>query len=143
MTDWIVNFTKAGAHNPSRMQREARALLNAGLWGIPATAPSKDKPMPGDRLLLFVGAPELAFVGDATIASSFHPWTPEESEIYPGTFDGGLALSDPHIYTTTVRLARIWSRTEASVKNPKGVFRSSLWSVPAADFELIAATGRR
>jgi hypothetical protein len=29
------------------------------------------------------------------------------------------------------------------VKNPKGVFRSSLWSVPAADFELIAATGRR
>jgi hypothetical protein len=143
MTDWIVNFTKAGAHNPSRMQREARALLNAGLWGIPATAPSKDKPMPGDRLLLFVGAPELAFVGDATIASSFHEWTPEELEVYPGTFDAGLALSDPHIYTTTVRLARIWSRTEASEKNPKGVFRSSLWSVPSADFELIAATGRR
>jgi hypothetical protein len=143
MTDWIVNFTKAGAHNPTRMAREARALLNAGLWGIPPTAPSRDKPEPGDRMLLFVGAPDLAFVGDATIASTFHEWTQEESDAYPGTFDAGVALTDPHIYTTTVRLARIWSRTEASAKNPKGLFRSSLWSIPSSDFELISTAGRR
>jgi hypothetical protein len=125
------------------MAREARALLNAGLWGIPPTAPSRDKPEPGDRMLLFVGAPDLAFVGDATIASTFHEWTPEESDAYPGTFDAGVALTDPHIYTTTVRLARIWSRTEASAKNPKGLFRSSLWSIPSSDFELISTAGRR
>jgi hypothetical protein len=143
MTDWIVNFTKAAAHNPTRMAREARALLNAGLWGIPPTAPSRDKPEPGDRMLLFVGAPDLAFVGDATIASTFHEWTQEESDAYPGTFDAGVALTEPHIYTTTVRLARIWSRTEASAKNPKGLFRSSLWSIPSSDFELISTAGRR
>ena len=38
---------------------------------------------------------------------------------------------------------RIWSRTEASAKNPKGLFRSSLWSIPSSDFELIATAGRR
>jgi hypothetical protein len=143
MADWIVNFTKDGAHDPKRMTAEARALLGARLWGIPASAPTKDKPVPGDRLLLYVGAPDKAFVGHATIASTYHEWTPAEREVYPGTFPGGVALADDtRIYPTSVRLERVWPRTSLSATNKRGLFRSSLTPVPAEDFDLIATTGR-
>src|SRR3954470_22555139 len=127
MADWIVSFTKDGAHDPKRMTAEARALLRARLWGIPASAPSKDKAVPGDRLLIYVGAPDKTFVGHATITSAYHEWTADEQAVYPGTFPGGVALADDaRIYPTTVRLERVWPRTSFSATNKKGLFRSSL-----------------
>ncbi len=118
MTDWIANFTQSGAQDKTLMPREARSLLDAGLWGIPEKAQAKSKLAAGDRLIVYIGAPDRIFLGDARIVSPWHDWTAAEAAVYPGTFGRGIALSDCRIWDKPVALQPAWSQTQGAATNP-------------------------
>jgi hypothetical protein len=144
VASWILNFTKAGAKVKKQMPQQARQLLDVGLWGVPPTAQSKDKIAVGDRVLAYVGAPERVFIGDATVASGWHAWTPNEAATYPmsGTFGAGLALDNVSVWSKPVPLASVWPNTQGAKTNPKALWYGAVVGVAEADFALISAAGR-
>jgi hypothetical protein len=85
VASWILNFTKGGAKLKKQLPQQAQELVRVGLWGIPPTAQAKDKLAAGDRVLVYVGAPDRVFVGRAAIAAPWHAWSADESAKYPMT----------------------------------------------------------
>src|SRR4051794_34531646 len=127
MTHWILNFTRGGTKLKKLMPEQAQKLLEIGLWGIPETAQARRSLAPGDRVLVYVGAPDRIFIGDATIASGWHEWTKAEGQdeatqyAEAGTFGAGIALSNCRIWDTPVELGQVWPRTQGASRNPNAV----------------------
>lgn len=53
------------------------------------------RPDVGDRVVVYAGAPENPFVGDAIVGEGLHQWSPAEQERFPRRlgFDLGLSLA--------------------------------------------------
>ena len=126
----MLNFTKAGVKVKKQLSAQARQLLEVQLWGVPPTAQARDKLAAGDRVLVFVGAPERVFIGDATIASGYHTWTPDEAATYPGTFEAGIVLANAGIWQKPVRLSNVWPKCEASESNPNALWYGAAVRLP-------------
>ena len=57
MAHYIAYATEAGTTLPHKMKEQVLAMLTAGVWGVPASAQLKAKLLPGDGLIIAVGAP--------------------------------------------------------------------------------------
>lgn len=77
VSHYLFNFSKKGAAKGRSLREQAAELLDAKLWGIGAKTPNRNSLAAGDRVLIYVGAPEYEFVGDAQLASATHPWSRE------------------------------------------------------------------
>jgi hypothetical protein len=121
---WLLNFVKAGTPQKKQLIAQARALLDAGLWGVPAKSPATHQLKQGDRVIAYVGAPERVFIGDALIDGSYHTWTADEAARYPisATFDAGVSLREASIWDKPVPLMTIWPTLVSSKKNPTSFF---------------------
>ena len=79
MAHYLFNFSKKGAAKGRTLREQASELLEVRLWGIGAKTPNRKSLTAGDRVLIYVGAPEYEFIGHAELASPAHQWAPEEA----------------------------------------------------------------
>lgn len=144
VADWILNFTKGGVKHKKQLSAQARELLGIGLWGIPTTAQARGKIAVGDRLLVYVGAPERVFVGHATVAAGWHEWSSEEAAQYPltSTFAAGIALDEAVAWPKPVPLASVWPGTEGAKTNPNALWYGAAVRVTKGDHDAILAAGQ-
>ncbi len=143
MGNWVVNFTKGGTQDKKLMPQQARKLLRAGLWGVPDTAQAKEKLAVGDRVLVYVGAPDRIFVGDARIAAPWHAWTPDEAQRYAGigTFGAGIALEACRVWDKPVALDAVWPDTQGAKTNPSARWYGAVTRLTQSDFDAILEAG--
>ena len=77
------------------------------MWAIDTAEPHRNAVGPGGLILIYLGAPERAFIGRALLASAVRDWTPSEAQVYPGDSPGGVSLAqveewEPPVSMTTV-----------------------------------------
>lgn len=141
--DWVLNFTRGGAKDEERMQEEARDLLELGLWGIPETSQARSKLSDGDRVVAYVGAPHMVFVGDAVIAEGWHLWTPEQAEAYRehSTFAGGIRLIESRCWKKPVPREAAWRHTKGAQTNRGAHWLGGVVRLLEGDFDIILVAG--
>src|SRR4051794_12249063 len=120
MAIYLLNFVKSGTPHKQQLAGQARKLLEVGLWGIPPTSPASKHLQPGGRVVVYVGAPERVFIGDAVVDQEVHTWGADEAARYPmgGKYNVGISLKDVAIWDKPVLLKDVWPELEAAAKNP-------------------------
>lgn len=143
MAYYIFNFTKSGAQKGRPLAEQAARLLDAKLWGIGSKTPNKDRLAAGDRILAYVGAPERLFIGEGTLSSGSHPWTPDESRGYPGDWSAGVSFGDADVWERPVPIKDAWPSMSGFDTNPKAQFFAGVVQIKQHDYELVvsAASG--
>jgi predicted type IV restriction endonuclease len=143
---YLFNFSKKGGTKGKTLREQAGNLLSEGLWGIGGKTPHRSALSEDDLVLIYVGAPEQAFVGAARVSSSVHEWTPEEKSRYPqeGTFTEGVALDSATLWSHPVPIQTVLPSLTFYETNPKAQFRSGVVRIAESDYEAIvaAATGK-
>src|SRR6266545_7797089 len=81
---YLFNFVKGDAAKGLALREQAARFLRLRMWGIGAGERHGNALVPGDLVLIYLGAPERKFVGRAELASPTHDWTPSEAQVYPG-----------------------------------------------------------
>jgi hypothetical protein len=141
VSHYLFNFTKRGAAKGKTLREQAGELLQAKMWGVGAKTPNRLSLAPGDRVLVYVGAPEYEFVGHAELASSTHAWTAEEAAQYPGSFDGGVTFQEAALWAHPVAMKNVLAQLPLSKTNPNAQFFSGVVRVTKEDYETIVAVG--
>ena len=143
MAHYLAYATEAGTSRPREMVSQVHRILTLGLWGVPTTAQLKMRLLPGDGLIVAVGAPYRQFVGDAVIASRYRKFSEAEiSGLPPGlAFDHGLTLSRAQIWQRAAPIEALWQRTTKAKNNKQAFFRSAIHTLPSVDAALIVAAG--
>jgi predicted type IV restriction endonuclease len=140
MAYFLFNFTKSGAKKDKTLRDQAAALMNMELWGIGEKTPNKDHLAPGDRVLVYVGAPEQEFIGHATLAKGVHHWDPSEAALYPeDQWPSGVAFSNATIWDQPVSLNEVWPQMPSSSSNPEAHFFAGVMQIKQKDFEVVLA----
>ena len=129
-----------GAHyifNVVTAHERAAERLRAGMWGVDEREPQSSALAAGDLVLIYLAAPERAFIGRAELVSSVHEWTGSEAQAYPGDSAGGVLLSrveewDPPVPMDAV-LAQIASETA------KGDFDAAVVRISEREYETAVA----
>ncbi|MFL6036805.1 MAG: hypothetical protein ACJ74I_17180 [Gaiellaceae bacterium] len=132
MAHYLFNFMRQDA----APREEATGLLRLGMWGVDADEPHRDALAPGDLVLVYLGAPDLKFVGRAELASAVHDWTPSEAQAYAGDSAGGVLLAqveewDPPVPMSSV-LSEIGPSETARAEFEEGVVRIAAGEYAAA-----------
>src|SRR6266511_6080111 len=126
MGHYLFNFSKKGAAKGRTLREQAAELLQVGLWGIGAKTPNRNSLGAGDRVLIYTGAPEYAFIGHAELGSATHDWSPEEATRYPGSFEGGVIFASAKAWRHPVPMKAVLPRLELKEKNPDAHFFSGV-----------------
>jgi hypothetical protein len=145
MAHYLGYATKARASSPRELLAEVRTMLTIGLWGIPTTAQLRTKVLPGDGLIVAVGAPYRQFVGDAVLVSRYRRFFEEELALLPPglSFDHGVGLARGRIWQHQNPIAELWPRTTAAKRDPKGTFLGAIRRLQSVDAALLIAIGMR
>jgi type I restriction and modification enzyme subunit R-like protein len=140
---YIFNFTKSGAEKGSSLAEQAGRLLEVQLWGIGSKTPNKDRLAAGDKVLIYVGAPERLLIGEGTLSSGVRSWTPDEALVYPGDWSAGVSFSEAFTWERPVPIKDVWPRMSGSVTNPKAQFFAGVVQIKQRDYEFVvtAAAG--
>lgn len=136
---YLFNFTKKGAAKGRSLREQAAELLDAKLWGIGAKTQNRGALAPGDRVLIYVGAPESSFVGQVELASPTHTWTPEEQARYPGDWDSGVAFSKAELWPHPIPMKSILQSLELKETNPNAHFFGGVARIKQKDYETVVA----
>lgn len=101
------------------------------------------KLVPGDGLIVAVGAPYRRFVADAVVASRYRALNPEEIARLPSGFqlDHGVSLDRVRVWRTRPWIDEVWPATGASRTDPTAQFRQGIRSISSPDAALIVAAG--
>jgi predicted type IV restriction endonuclease len=141
---YLFNFSKKGAAKGKTLREQAAELLEAGMWGIGTKTPNRLRLAPGDRVVIYVGAPEYAFVGRAELGSAVHEWTPQEADRYPGDFTGGVALSAAEVFSHPIPIKSILDELPLRESNPAAHFFSGVVRIKEEDYQrVVDAAGTR
>jgi Type I restriction enzyme R protein N terminus (HSDR_N) len=111
------------------------------MWGIGAKTPNRLSLAPGDRVLIYVGAPEYEFIGHAELGSAVHEWTPQEAAQYPGSFEGGVVFSQAEGWVHPVPMKSVLPQLALKETNPGAHFFSGVVRVTKEDYETVVAIG--
>jgi hypothetical protein len=142
VANYLFNFSRKGAAKGKTLREQAGQLLQVGLWGIGAKTPNRNALAAGDRVLIYVGAPEYGFIGHAELASGPHEWTPDERATYPGdAFDSGVAFSQACEWERPVPIKAVLSQLALAETNPGAHFLSGVVRIKQDDFEVVCAAG--
>jgi len=104
------------------------------MWGIGAKTPNRRSIAPGDRVLIYVGAPEREFIGSTELGSATHEWTPEEAARYPGDWEGGVLLVQANVWPHPVPIKSILSQLVLAEKNPGARFFAGVVNLTKEDY---------
>jgi predicted type IV restriction endonuclease len=141
MGHYLFNFSKKGATKGQSLREQAGELLNARMWGIGAKTPNRSSLSPGDRVLIYVGAPEYEFIGCAELASGVHTFAEAESARYPGSFDGGVQFRSAESWSHPVPINGVLSRLLLKKTNPRAQFFSGVVRITSEDYETVVSVG--
>lgn len=141
MAHYLFNFTRRNAEKGRRLRDQATELAEVRLWGIGEKAPNRTALAQGDRVLLYVGAPENEFIGHVVLASGAHEWTPDEAARYPGDMASGVAFSEVSLWQHPLALRTAMPGLDLETTNPKALFFSGVTKITQRDYESIVAAG--
>lgn len=119
---------------------QASELLHVKLWGIGSKAPNRTALAPGDRVLIYVGAPESEFIGHVVLASGVHQWTSEEAARYPGDMSEGVAFAETELWPHPVSIRTAMPGLDLERTNPQALFFSGVTRITQSDYEAIVST---
>jgi predicted type IV restriction endonuclease len=144
VANYLFNFSKKGAAKGKTLREQAAELLDVRLWGIGAKTPNRKSLAPGDRVLIYVGAPEREFVGHARLSSATHVWTQEEQARYPGDWDSGVAFDDAEVWAHPVPMKSVLPHLDLRETNPNAHFFAGVARIKQHDYETVvgAANGK-
>jgi hypothetical protein len=108
------------------------------MWGVDADEPHRDALAAGDLVLVYLGAPERAFVGRAELASAVHDWTPSEAPMYPGDSPSGVLLAEIEEWRPPVPMNIVLSRIDPS-ENAKADFEVGVVRITAGEYQTALA----
>src|SRR5690242_5323777 len=112
VSHYILNSVPGdGAERTVGRDRVAQ-LLRAGMWGVDAGERHRDRLAAGDLALVYLGAPERAFVGRAVLASAVHAWTPSEARSFPRDSSEGVLLARVEPWDPPVALSAVLARPD-------------------------------
>lgn len=140
MASYVFNYTKKNAPKDMTLREGASQLLRVGMWGIGDRTPNRGSLAEGDRVLIFVGAPEREFIGDAVLASPVHEWSASEATRYPGEWHAGVLLRDVSVWEHPTPIQTVWSQTSAAKNNPMARFFAGVVRITGPDFEIISTS---
>ena len=138
---YLFNFSKKGAAKGRTLREQAAELLQVRMWGIGAKTPNRNALAPGDRVLIYVGAPEYEFIGHAELATPTHEWSPAEAAIYPGSFASGVAFSEAEVWQHPVLMKSVLAQLALKETNPGAHFFSGVVRIKQQDYETVVAAG--
>jgi hypothetical protein len=138
---YLFNFSRKGAAKGKTLREQAAELLQVKMWGIGAKTPNRLSLAPGDRVLIYVGAPEYEFIGHAELGSPTHDWTPDEAVRYPGSFEGGVLFSQAEVWSHPVPMKMVLPELALKETNPGAHFFSGVVRVTKEDYETVVAVG--
>jgi Type I restriction enzyme R protein N terminus (HSDR_N) len=138
---YLFNFSRKGAAKGKTLREQAGELLQVMMWGIGAKTPNRLSLAPGDRVLIYVGAPEYEFIGDAELGSPTHEWTPQEAAQYPGSFEGGVLFSKAEVWSHPVPMKSVLPQLVLKERNPGAHFFSGVVRITKEDYETVIAFG--
>jgi hypothetical protein len=141
LSHYLFNFSRKGAAKGKTLREQAAELLQVRMWGIGAKTPNRLSLAPGDRVLIYVGAPEYEFIGHAQIGSGTHEWTPQEAAQYPGTFEGGVIFGEAEVWSHPVPMKSVLPQLVLKETNPNAQFFSGVVRVTTGDYEAVVAVG--
>jgi len=112
------------------------------MWGIGAKTPNRLSLVADDCILIYVGAPEYAFIGDARLASPTHDWTPAEASKLRERFESGVVFESARAWPHPVPLKSVIAQLDLAETNPGAHFFSGVVRITARDYAtVIAAEG--
>ena len=113
------------------------------MWGVDAGEPHGNALGPGDLSLIYLGAPELEFIGRAELASAVHAWTPSEAQVYPGDSPGGVLLAQVEEWEPPVPMSAVLSQIDPA-ENARAEFEAGVVRITAGEYKtaLAVAAGR-
>lgn len=141
MAHYLLNFTRKNAAKGRSLRDQASELLAIKLWGIGSNAPNRAALAPGDRVLIYVGAPESEFIGHAVLASGAHEWTSDEAVRYPGDMTEGVAFEETALWPHPVSMRTAMPGLDLEKTNPQALFFSGVTRVTQRDYEAVVAAG--
>ena len=140
---YLFNFVKADAAKGLPLREQAARFLRLRMWGIDADEPQRNALASGDRILIYLGAPEREFIGRAELAAAVHDWTPSEAQVYPGDSPGGVLLAQVEEWDPPVPMDTVLSQIDPA-ENAKADFQAGVVRISANEYEtaLVVAAGR-
>ena len=115
--------------------------MEVKLWGIGGKTPNRGSLSAGDRVLIYTGALEYAFIGHAELASTTHEWSLDESARYPGSFEGGVVFLTAEAWQHPVPMKTVLPQLELKETNPNAHFFSGVVRITQSDYETVVAVG--
>lgn len=134
---YIFNFTGDAARATER--------LRARTWDIGPAEPHRDSLAPGDLALIYLPAPERAFIGRAELCSGVHDWTVSETHRHRGDLPSGVLLADVKEWDPPVLMDSVLSRIDRSA-GARADFEAGVVRITADEYEtalVVAAQARR
>jgi DNA-3-methyladenine glycosylase I len=140
---FVLNFTLSGTPRKRELAAQARAMLAAGLAGVPPKAQLRMQVRPGDRVIAYVGAPEKSFVGDAVVELGYHRFSEDESARFPAWlgYGHGITLVDVRTWSRAVPLMSVWPHTVGARTNPQALWFGGIVKLAPDDGWAILAAG--
>jgi hypothetical protein len=141
MAHYLFNFS-AGTQ-PEEAREQAAGLLQVKMWGIRADERHRSALVPGDLILIYLGAPQRAFIGRATLTSAARDWTPPEAQLYPGDSTSGVLLAQVEEWNPPVPVNAVLSQIDPA-ENAKGDFQASIVRITPHEYRTVvtASTAR-
>ncbi len=143
MAHYLFNFVNGEAAQRPALREQAAGFLRVRMWGIDADEPHRDALAVGDRVLVYLGAPDREFIGRAELASAVHDWTPSEAQVYPGDSSSGVSLVQVEEWDPPVPINAVLSQIDPA-ENARSDFETGVVRITVNEFEaaLAVATGR-
>jgi hypothetical protein len=101
------------------LRGDGAGFLHSCVWGVDADERHRDALAPGDRVLLYLGAPKRTFIGRAELASAVR--------------DGGVLLAHVEEWDPPVPMSSVLSRLP--VGSAKADFHAGVVRITAEEYE--------
>lgn len=142
MAYFLFNFTRKGAARGRTLRDQTADLLEARLWGIGLKTANRDALAPEDDILLYVGAPESAFIGHARLAEGTHTWTEDESRRYPGAWDSGVSFEQASLWDHPIPIHSVIAELVLRETNPRAQFFGGVVRMTKTDYETVLTAAK-
>ena len=103
---------------------EAARFLEAGIWGVGADEPHGGSLARGDIALVYLAAPERAFIGRVEVASAVH--------------DGGVSLAHVERWDPPVRMSAVLAQIDPS-EEARADFDTGVVRITEGEYETALA----
>ena len=138
MAHYLFNFVEGDAVKGPGLRDQATWFLRARMWGIDTDERHRKALIPGDLVLIYLGAPEREFIGRAELASASHDWTSSEAWVYPGDSPGGVLLAQVEEWDPPVPMSAVLSQIGPS-ETAKADFDAGIVRITASEYEAALA----